>query len=156
MGTHTHTHIHTLLHLSMGSRLTPRLMSACARSLRRVFNVLALIVKGRGLSFAYMYVYMNVCMHVIYMRLISACARSLRRVFNVLALIVKGRGLSFAYMCMHVCMYVCALALIIKGMGGCRLPICVCMFACMYVWMFACMYVWMYIRFQRVGPCPYC
>lgn len=35
---------------SSGSRLTPRLMRACARSRRRVLSVLTRMVRGRGVS----------------------------------------------------------------------------------------------------------
>jgi len=42
----------TLDHFPIGSKFTPRLIRAWARSLRRVFNVLVLIVIGRGTSLA--------------------------------------------------------------------------------------------------------
>ena len=42
----------SLDHFPIGSKLTPRLMSACARSLRRALNVFVRIVTGRGISFA--------------------------------------------------------------------------------------------------------
>ena len=42
----------TFVHLPMGSRFTPRLTSACARSLRLVRRVFVRMVTGRGTSFA--------------------------------------------------------------------------------------------------------
>lgn len=42
----------TLVHLPIGSRLTPRLMRACARSRLRVLSVFVRIVTGLDTSFA--------------------------------------------------------------------------------------------------------
>jgi len=48
-----------------------RRMYVCTYACMYDFNVLALIVKGRALLFAYMYVYMNVCMHVMYLYMVG-------------------------------------------------------------------------------------
>ncbi|KAH3783960.1 hypothetical protein DPMN_161910 [Dreissena polymorpha] len=51
MGTcESYTTSPTFDHFPIGSRFTPRLINACARSLRRVFSVFVRIVTGRGTS----------------------------------------------------------------------------------------------------------